>query len=353
MRGSELLAEWLSDAWRIGRVLAAPTLLFGAIIALSTLGYIHLGWAPFNALYMVVITVFSVGYGEIEPVDSFAERAWTMLVIIGGWGGVLVTLGRLTQFIAEGELMRATSSVRKLRAVEHLRDHVIICGYGRMGQTLARELARAGTSFVIVDSSDERVAQIASDGFLALRGNATEEEVLRQAGIGHARVLATVLPQDAFNVYITLTARELSPSVRIIARGEQPSTEKKLHQAGADEVILPSTIGALRIAHSINEPAIMRLLHEGAAEVDWHALGLEVDELALHNHAHLVGKSVGEIHRMAAGAIMVLGVRRGASVLRDGVEELVLCEGDALIALARTSELPAALSRDVDRTELL
>ncbi|HEX8551363.1 MAG TPA: NAD-binding protein [Abditibacteriaceae bacterium] len=345
------LRETFFDIWRGVRSVMPATAFFAVIIVIATLGYIALGWQPFDAFYMVVITVFSVGYGETQPIDTVAERIWTILVIFGGWSAVVVTLGGITKSVTEGELRRLTDSIRKTRVMEHLHDHVIICGYGRMGQTLARELQDAGMSFVVIDRDEERVAQISVDGYLAHRGDATEESVLEYCGVQRAKTLATVLPQDALNVFITLTARDLSSDIKIIARGEQPSTEKKLLQAGADEVVLPATIGGLRIAHSITQPDVSELLRQKSG-LDWNALGIEVDELRLHQHAHLLGKSVHEIHRLCNGEIMILGVRRNAEVLRENLDSLVLQEGDALVALARTQQLPAILARDVERTTM-
>jgi voltage-gated potassium channel len=349
----ERVRDSASDLWRAFRSILPSTLFFAVVILVSTFGYIELGWPPFYALYMVIITVFSVGFGETQPVDTVAERIWTMLVIIGGWAGVVVTLGGITKAVTEGELRRVTETIRKTRAMEHLHDHVIICGYGRIGQTLARELTHAKIAFVIIDRDEERVAQIAVEGYLSFKGDATEEATLRSVGIERARVLATVLPQDALNVFITLTARDLSREIKIIARGEQPSTEKKLLQAGANEVILPATIGGLRIAHSITTPEVGEMLQGGESGLNLRSLGVEIDELSLHSHSHLVGKTVRELQKLGNGEIMVLGVQRDREILRDGLDEIVLQEGDALIAISRTRKLPEIIGRDVERTELL
>lgn len=331
--------DYAGDLWRAGRALLPGAVFFAVIIVLATLGYIALGWPPFDAFYMVVITVFSVGYGETQPVDTSIERIWTILVIFSGWTGVVVTLGSITKAVTEGEFRRATDSIRKTRAMEHLHDHIIICGYGRMGQTLARELHNAGVAFVVIDRDEERIAQIATEGFLSHRGDATDESVLEYTGIKRARALATVLPQDALNVYITLTARNLSRNIRIIARDEQPSTEKKLMQAGANEVVLPATIGAM--------------LREATGGPDLSASGIKIEELLLHDHAHLLGKSVRDVQHLGKGELMVLGVRRDRKVLRDELESMILREGDALVVLSRSKHLPSIIGRDVERTELL
>jgi voltage-gated potassium channel len=347
------LRDWFDDFALATRLVLPGILFFALIITIATLGYMALSWSFVDALYMTVITVFGVGFGEVRPITSFVERAWTMTVIVGGWTGIVAALGRVLRAVTEGELRRATDSRRKLRAVEHLNDHVIICGYGRMGQALARELFAAKFPFVIIDRDEERCAQIATENFIHLHGDATDEATLQLAGIERARTLATVLPQDALNVFITLTARNLSASVHIVARGEQPSTRKKLFQAGASEVVLPATIAALRIAHSVAQPEIAALLERAQNDLDWRGLGLEVDELTLHPHAPLVGKSVAEVGKLGAGDVMILGVRRGGEVLRDHLPSIILREGDALVAISREKGLPSIIERDVDKTELL
>ena len=350
-----LLVNFSESAHDIVRVIkfVVPALAFFAfVIAVATVGYIALGWSPMDAFYMVIITVFAVGYGEVLPVNSVAAQMWTILVILSGWAAIVFTLGGVIKSVTEGELQRARETVRKQRIMEKLSNHVIICGYGRMGQTLAAELAENDVPFVVIDREEERVAQIEADGYISMRGDATDEQVLERVGIERASTLATVLPQDALNVFITLTARNLAPHVRIIARGEQVSTERKLIHAGADEVILPATIGALRIAHSIVAPTVAGLMREIGGNLDLRGLGVEIDELQLHRRAHLVGKTVGEVHRLSEGAVMVVAVRRGDTILREDLENIALQHGDALIAISRTQDLPAIIQRDVERTEL-
>ncbi len=351
---AESARDLAHDVAGASRFILPALSFFALVIAVATLGYIALGWGPMEAFYMVIITVFAVGYGEILPVQGLAAHLWTMLVIVSGWSAVVFTLGGVIKSVTEGELRRATATVRRERAMNQLQNHVIICGYGRMGQTLAAELAQNSVPFVIIDRDEERVAQVEGNQFLFLRGDATDEDVLERAGIRRARTLATVLPQDALNVFITLTARNLSQNIVIIARGEQLSTEKKLMQAGANEVILPANIGALRIAHSIVEPTVAGLMREiGGGGRGLGALGVEIDELALHYRSHLVGKTVGELHQLGAGAVMVIGVRRGEKMLRDDLENICLERGDALIAISRAQELPPIIQRDVERTELM
>ncbi len=329
--------------------------LLGGVFAAAIIAYMVQGWTFLDALYMVVITVFGVGYGEVQPVDTQAERITTILLIVCGSSAVVYIVGSLVQSIAVGELRKAMGHIRRTRDLEHLSDHAIICGYGRIGQTLATELAQARFPFVIIDTDETKLAQARAANYRTLLGNATEEETLAIAGIARARILATVLPQDTLNVYITLTARNLNGNVRIISRGEQASTEKKLLQAGANEVVLPALMGGLRIAHSITRPSLAEYLSDGKTAVgpDLKYLGIEVDELKLHQHAHLVGLSVRDVGKQAEGDFLVIAVKRGAQMLRNDLDECVLEEGDVLITVGRTRELSSQIRQEVDQNRLL
>jgi len=328
----------------------------GGAFLVCVAGYVVFGWSVIDSVYMVVITFFGVGFGEVRPIDTVAKKIFTMLVIVGGTSSVVFVIGEVIRFVTEGEIMKAIGELKKSRKVDGISDHAIICGYGRIGQTLARALAAENFPFVVVDIDDTRLALAEADGFLFVKGSATEEETLLRAHVERAKVLATVLPQDTLNVFITLTARNLNRTMRIIARGEQPATEKKLLQAGADEVVVPAAIGGARIAHSITRPAAMKFIGDqrGAVGEELKRLGVEIDELRLHRHTHLLGKTVGELQNMSEGNMLVLALERAdGSVLRSGFLEEPLREGDAVIIVGRTQSLPAALRGEVDREELL
>jgi voltage-gated potassium channel len=335
-------------------LLFSLALFIGVWIA-GVIGYLLFGWTLIDAVYMVVITIFGVGYGEVEPVNTVGERIFTMAMILGGTSAAVYVVGQVVSIITEGEIAKAFGNMRESRRVEGISNHTIICGYGRIGQILARELAGHGVPFVIVDPDKERIDQAHASGYLVTEGSATEEDVLIRAGIYRADVLTTVLPQDTLNVFITLTARNLNPKIRIIARGEQPSTEKKLRQAGATEVILPSSIGGLRIAHSITRPTLMDFVggKAGVGGADFHHLGIEIHELSLTKKTDLLGWSVAEIQKRAEGGIMVLAVRRpDGEILRDNLDRLLLEAGDSLVIMGRSSGLPKFLQKEND-TELV
>jgi voltage-gated potassium channel len=340
----------------IFRKLQRSLLYLLAVFVISVVGFLTFGWSLIDSVYMVVITMSGVGYGEVHPLINAWQKIFTMLVIIAGTSAVVFFIGQVIRFITEGEILKALGELKKSRQVEGISQHAIICGYGRIGQILAHDLAAYGFPFVVVDIEDERLAMAEGAGYLFVKGSATEEETLIRAGVERAQVLATVLPQDTLNVFITLTGRNLNRNIRIIARGEQPSTEKKLLQAGANEVVLPAAIGGSRIAHSITRPATMNFLgdRKGIVGEELKRLGVEIDELRLHRHTFLVGKKVRELQDLAEGNLLVLAIQRAdGNVLRSGFLEEALCEGDAVIILSRNHALPPILRAEVEREELL
>jgi voltage-gated potassium channel len=199
----------------------------GTVIAFGVLGYVLLGWNAFDALYMVVITVSGVGFGEVRPMVSTWTRIHTMFVISFGLLAVAYTIAGFVQFITEGEIQKLLGHTRVRKHIETLTDHVIIAGFGRMGSLICEELAAAGQSFVLIERSPERASEFERRGYLYIIGNATEEKVLIDAGLSRAKALVSVVPTDAENVFITLTARELVPNVQI--RSEEHTSELQSH----------------------------------------------------------------------------------------------------------------------------
>ena len=221
-----------------GMVLVALTCLISVCV------YWSAGWDLLDAVYMVVITIFGVGYGEVRPLTDPRLKVFTMLLVIAGCSSGAYVIGGFVQMVAEGEINRFLGARRMTQGIDQLKDHAIICGYGRVGRILADELHDLRCPFVIVDPNAERLREAEAKGFLVLIGDATDENTLLLSGIMRARVLATVLPDDTVNVFITLTARELNSELEIIARGESPSTERKLLRSGANKVVLPAARSA-------------------------------------------------------------------------------------------------------------
>lgn len=279
----------------------------------ATAGYRLAGWNWIDSIYMVTITIFGVGYGEVNAIDETWLKLFTIVVIFAGCSSLIYVIGGIVQMLTEGEIERMLGNRTQTREIEQLSDHTIICGYGRVGQMLAAELQAQGESLVVLDRDPDRVQLAISDGFPAMVGDADGNDSLQQVGLHRARAFATVLPDDATNVFITLTARDLNESIRIIARAESPHTERKLIRSGATNVVMPAAIGAMRIAQlalsetrdsSLPENRYRMLTKKAPSYTDGDACAIdstsdsvldEVEELA--NLATGLSRSVAERHR--------------------------------------------------------
>ena len=323
------------------RNLLAGVVFMLVVSALAMAAYVYLAeWSFSDALYMVVMTVFTVGYGEVRPVATPLLRFITIGLIVFGCTGMIFLTGALVQLITVSQFQQFFGVRRMQKDIEALSDHVIICGYGRIGLMLARDLQAGGMKFVILERSDGRLGSARDAGFLVLQGDATDEECLIAAGIGRARALATVLPDDAANVFITLSARSLNPKLTIIARGEAPSTESKLLHAGAHRVVLPTHIGAERIAELLLYPEVTDMLKEGDTKRglvrDLRRLGLDLEVVPAMTGSRSVGATIAELETLAAGAFMVVALER-----RDGSSHMqppasaVIEAGDGVAIVGR------------------
>ena len=310
------------------------------VIPLATACYVAAGASLSDALYMVIITVYTVGYGETVPITTPLLRWITAGTIILGCTGMLYLTGALIQFITLNEINKVLGSRRMSNQIDRLRHHVIICGFGRLGTMLARELHAARVPFLIIEQQDQRIEEARSLQYLYLQADATEETTLLAAGVRRARTLATVLPNDAANVFITLSAHSLNPEVEIIARGEQQSTETKLLQAGASKVVLPAHIGAERIADMILFRQTGRFLpgadqNEGF-ERTLRQLGLDIDTVVAAPDSPVVGQSIAAVEQQSGGAFFVVQItRRGGEVLIRPSPDTVIEAGDGLILVGR------------------
>ena len=327
-------------------LLASPSrnLVFGAlymlvIIVISIVCYLSQGWSLADALYMVILTIYTVGYGEVRPLDTPALRAITIGQIVLGCTGMIFLTGALVQFFTATQLQQMFGTKRMKSQIGKLDRHVIICGFGRIGMMLAQELSTGRVPFVILERSTARFDQSRDLGHLALQGDATDETLLLDAGITRARVLATVLPDDAANVFITLSARSLNPELQIIARGEAPSTESKLLYAGANRVVLPTHIGAERIAEIILFPEMERFIGSERMqgfEKELRLLGLDLDTVTVAAGSPAVGKPVEALEREANGAFYIVAMNRYSGERVDHPGPTVRVEsGDGLVLVGR------------------
>jgi voltage-gated potassium channel len=333
------------------RNLAAGLAFMIVVSAAATVAYMANGWRFADALYMVVLTVYTVGYEEVIPINTPELRAITIALIVTGCTGMIFLTGALIQLITASQLQQLFGFRRMQKEIDRLTDHVIICGYGRIGQMLARELQAGKCDFVIVERGDSRMTAARELGFLSLQGDATDEDVLRLAGISRARALATVLPDDAANVFITLSARSLNRELTIIARGEAASTEGKLIQAGADRVVLPTRIGAERMAELLLYQDVAKVLSGiKAGDLDrlgrdLRRLGLEVEVVAAETGSRSVGATISELEAIAAGTFLVVALeRQNGEILLQPASNVAVQEGDGVAIVGRPGRAQTVVS---------
>jgi voltage-gated potassium channel len=333
------------------RNLAAGLAFMIVVSAAATVAYMANGWRFADALYMVVLTVYTVGYEEVIPINTPELRAITIALIVTGCTGMIFLTGALIQLITASQLQQLFGFRRMQKEIDRLTDHVIICGYGRIGQMLARELQAGKCDFVIVERGDSRMTAARELGFLSLQGDATDEDVLRLAGISRARALATVLPDDAANVFITLSARSLNRELTIIGRGEAASTEGKLIQAGADRVVLPTRIGAERMAELLLYQDVAKVLSGiKAGDLDrlgrdLRRLGLEVEVVAAETGSRSVGATISELEAIAAGTFLVVALeRQNGEILLQPASNVAVQEGDGVAIVGRPGRAQTVVS---------
>ena len=325
--------------WKRGsthRIAVGLALVF-AVMALGTVGYVILGWSFSDAFFMVVITISGVGFGEVRPLSAAPERVHTMLLIAFGVISVAYTVSGLLQLVTEGELQKLVGHERVRKQIETLKDHVIIVGFGRMGSLIAAELALAGVPFVVVERRTEGEDELEKLGYLYVIGDATEEEVLIEAGLGRAKQLVTVTPSDAENVFITLSAKQIAQHVQIISRAELPTTQRKLQQAGASHVVSPAAIGARRMTTLITQPFTVQFID---LMTNNSRLSIEMDEVTIQEAGSLNKKSLRDADVGRRTGVVVVAVKRAdGGVDFPPVGDVALAAGDTLVLLGRRPQL--------------
>ena len=294
-----------------------------------------------DAAYMTVITLSTVGYGEVWEL-SRAGRLWTIAVIAFGIVTVSYALTSLVSLVISGELRSLREKKKMDKTIEHLKDHVMVCGYGRMGRLVVDELQRRGVPVMVIEIERTLEVDLREGGVPFIIDDATEESTLLRAGLKKARALVIGLPTDADNVYITLTAHTLRPDLIIVPRAEQISTEAKLKRAGATRVVCPQVIGAMKISDILTRPTVVDFVEIANKGVD-----LEMDEYVIGGRSPLVGLSLRDAHVRRHTSATVVAIKRA-----DG-ETLVSPDPDALLAARDTLILigPTGISSRLDEIE--
>jgi voltage-gated potassium channel len=320
-------------------------LIFGVaytigVMILGTAAYLAAGWSLRDAFYMVVTTVYTVGYEEVRPINTPALYAITLILIVLGCTGIIFLTGALVQFFTLAALSKTIGLKRMNKQIDQLSGHVVVCGFGRLGIVLARSLSASSAGFVIIEANEARADEAREQGFLCIHGDATHEETLLAAGVTRAHALASVLSNDAVTVFITLSARALNPNLTIVASGEMPSTENKLMQAGADRVVLTSHICAERIAelllHEESARQIEGLERSHGFQRVLRSFGIELEVVTAAPHSPAVRLTVAAIERQARGAFFIVQInRRDGDVHTGPPGDAVVGEGDGVVLIGR------------------
>lgn len=311
------------------------------LVFAGTIGYMALeGWAWLDALYMTVITFTTVGYHEVGPLST-TGRVFTIFLMIGGVGAMLYFLTTLMSHIVEEEVFAAFVRRRRMRStLAGMRNHYILCGFGRVGREVARAFATEGAEFIVIDGSEHRIAEAQELGYTYVQGNATEDDILRAAGIEHAQGLVAVTGDDSDNVYITLSARGLNERLQVVARTSDIANAEKLKRAGADRVISPLEIGGRRIALSAVRPLVVDFVDSIFAGA--HDESLQFAEIAIADGSALCDSTIEEI--VQRPDVEALGLRRAdGEMVAAPHRDVVLKPGDSLFVIG-VRETVTALS---------
>ncbi|HXF51309.1 MAG TPA: potassium channel protein [Dehalococcoidia bacterium] len=326
----------LRQAMTARRRLAVAAGLFGAVFCAGIAGYLIIeGWNLLDAVYMTVTTVTTVGFREVRPLST-AGRIFTIVLVLLGVGTAFYLLTAAVALIVEGDLPSVFGYRRMRQKIHALSDHYILCGFGRVGQEIAREFRERGVPFVIVESNEEALSRALAQNYLVVEGDATADEVLIEAGIHRARGLLAASDSDTGNTYITLTAKALNPRVFVVARAGQAASRSRLTRAGADRVISPYTIGGRRMALSALQPMVLDF-------IDLLAVGRYGEqilaEVQVEHGSTLDGATLARVFEACPSA-KVLGLQRpsGQTVVGPGPEE-PLAAGDRLIILGNEADL--------------
>jgi voltage-gated potassium channel len=324
------------DEWAILGRFKLPLGMLGVAIVYGVVGYVVLfGWSLINAIYMTGITLTTVGYREVEPVETAGEKLFTISVLVVGLAAVFTGIGVLANMIGDGELTQINRRRRVRRQVSGLRDHYIVCAFGRVGRAVVAELRRQGAPILVLDTDPGLEERLIADGVPHMIADPSEESVLREAGVERARGLICAVDSDEVNVYITLTARALNPRLTIVARASRRQTRQALENAGADHVISPYTLSGHRMAALSVRPGLLDFIEMVTVGPD-----LRLDEIEVRDGSPLVGVTIDAACARREGVTILAHTRRTAAALAappDG--GTVLEPGDLLVAFGSRGAL--------------
>jgi voltage-gated potassium channel len=301
------------------------------LFIIGTLGF-HIieGWSFSDSLYTTVITLSTVGYGDFYP-HTETGRMFTVILVIFGVGTMLYTVVLFTETMVESRFRLILGRGRLEKMLKKMNNHYIICGCGRIGYLICKELSAEKVDFVVIDNNPEAIQKIEEEGFVYYRGDAAQDKTLIETGIKRAKGIVCTLPTDPQNLYVILTAKELNPDIYVLSRSEEMESEHRLLRAGADRVISPYTLGGMRMAMAITKPAMLDFIELTTRR---QSLELRMEELAICEGSPFIDKSLeaSEI-RQHYGLIIVAVKKDSGQMIFNPMANYVISQGDKLIAL--------------------
>jgi voltage-gated potassium channel len=311
-------------------------LIFAAIVVIGGVGYAAIeGWSWIDAFYMSIITITTVGFGEVHPLTP-AGKLFTSILVVLGMVAITYSFTALTNFLIAGELGDVLEEFRMKRKIESLEGHYIVCGYGRVGQQVCARLVQEGQPFVTIDNEGQAVERARLQGYPVVEGDAGDDKVLQQAGILTAKGLVAAVESDAANLFVVLTARTLNPNLSIVARADSEESAEKLEVAGADRVLSPYSLGGRLIAQTLLRPDVVDFLE--AVMYD-ESLQLFLEDLTVGAGSSLADSTVGQARIREATGVNILGLKHGEDVLISPDSDHPLHPGDVLVALGTRRQL--------------
>lgn len=318
------------------RLLLIPLAIVTTLL-IGTVGFTMLEHYPvFDAFYMTLTTMTTVGYMEIHEL-SRAGRIFNSFLIFFGTSTIFIAIGAMTQTIIELEFGDAIGKRRNKRMIEKLKDHYIICGFGRVGRGAAAELQHAGVPFVIIDRNPDRVERAITAGMLAANADSTRDDTLRQVGIERARGLVAALATDADNLFVLLSAKGLNPNIYVAARAAEEGAEQKMRRAGADAVFAPYSITGHRLAQSLLRPHVVQFLDFTTKDI---GMDIAIEQVRVSESSAMVAKSIKEMQLGRDFGVIVMAIRRSdGTMLFNPHADTAVNAGDFLIVMGRQESL--------------
>jgi voltage-gated potassium channel len=322
---------------RLARRLLYIALAVAATLTIGTVGFTAIErYPPFDAFYMTLTTMTTVGYMEVHPLSQ-AGRIFNSFLIFFGVTTIFIAIGAMTQTIIELEFGDAIGKRRARKMIDKLKDHYIICGFGRVGRGAAAELQRAGVPFVIVDIAPERIERAMLAGMLAVSADSTRDETLRHVGVERARGLVAALSTDADNLFVLLSAKGLNPKIYVAARAAEEGAEDKMRRAGADAVFAPYSIAGHRLAQSLLRPHVVQFL-----DFTTKSIGLEVviEQVRVSEQSEMVSRTIKEMQIRRATGVIIMAVRKqDGEMLFNPPADTPIAGGDVLIVMGKPDNL--------------